>query len=90
MDALLDLLDEQAGQPARNAGISLSGGQVALTKPRDGAQLDHEHAATALVDAYSPARPRSSCRSGWCRPTWTPPISTPRSPSSPTPPSPDR
>ncbi len=57
MNALLDLLDEQAGQPARNAGISLSGGQVALTKPRDGAQLDHEHAAAALVNAYLAGQP---------------------------------
>jgi len=52
MNALLDLLDEQAGQPARNAGISLSGGQVTLTKPRDGAQLDRDRAAAALVDTY--------------------------------------
>jgi vancomycin resistance protein YoaR len=52
MDALLALLDERAGQPPRDAGISLSGGQVSLTRPRDGAQLDHDHARQALVDAY--------------------------------------
>jgi vancomycin resistance protein YoaR len=52
MNTMLDLLDEQAGQPARNAGISLAGGQVALTRPRDGAQLDREAAAGALVDAF--------------------------------------
>ncbi len=52
MNALLDTLDEQAGQPARNAGISLSGGQVELTEPRDGAQLDRDRAAAMLVDAY--------------------------------------
>lgn len=52
MDALLDTLDEQAGQPAHNAGISLSGGRVVLTEPRDGAQLDRDRAAAVLVDAY--------------------------------------
>ena len=56
MDALLDLLDQRAGQPARNAGISLSGGQVVLTRPRDGAQLDHDRAAAALLEAYSSGR----------------------------------
>lgn len=56
MDALLDRLDEQAGQPPRDAGISLSGGQVSLTRPRDGAQLDHEHARNALVDTYVAGR----------------------------------
>ena len=30
MQALLDALDEQAGQPPRDAGISLTGGQVSL------------------------------------------------------------
>jgi vancomycin resistance protein YoaR len=53
MNALFDRLDEQAGQPPRNAGISLSGGQVALTKPRDGAQIDRDPAARALFDAYA-------------------------------------
>jgi vancomycin resistance protein YoaR len=56
MDSLLDLLDERAGQQPRDAGISLSGGQIALTKPRDGAQLDHDHARDALVDAYAAGR----------------------------------
>jgi vancomycin resistance protein YoaR len=57
MDALLDLLDQQAGQPPRDAGISLDGGQIALTKPRDGVQLDHDHARDALVDAYAAGLP---------------------------------
>lgn len=52
MSALLDRLDEQAGQPPRNAGISLSGGRVSLTKPRDGAQIDRDPAAAALYEAY--------------------------------------
>lgn len=52
MNALLDKLDAAAGQPARNAGISLAGGRVTLTEPRDGAQLDRDRAASALVDAY--------------------------------------
>jgi vancomycin resistance protein YoaR len=52
MDALLDLLDEKAGQPARDAGISLRGGEIALTKPQNGVAIDHDHAREALVDAY--------------------------------------
>jgi vancomycin resistance protein YoaR len=56
MNALFDRLDEQAGQPARNAGISLSGGAVSLTEPRDGAQLDRDAAASALVQAYVAGR----------------------------------
>jgi vancomycin resistance protein YoaR len=56
MNAMLDLLDEQAGQPARNAGISLAGGQVTLTKPRDGVQLDRDAAASALMAAYVDGR----------------------------------
>lgn len=52
MNALLDKLDAAAGQPARNAGISLADGRVTLTEPRDGAQLDRDRAASALVDAY--------------------------------------
>ena len=53
MTALFDSLDQQAGQPPRNAGISLSGGQVSLTRPRDGAQIDRDRAAGALYDAYA-------------------------------------
>jgi vancomycin resistance protein YoaR len=52
MSALLDRLDEKAGVTARNAGISLAGGQVSLTQPQDGAQLDREAAEAALVHAY--------------------------------------
>lgn len=53
MEALLGALDQQAGQPARDAGISLTGGQIALTEPQNGVQVDHERAAEALVDAYT-------------------------------------
>ena len=53
MEALLSALDDQAGQPARDAGISLSGGQIALTQPQNGVQIDHERARQALVDAYA-------------------------------------
>ena len=42
-----------AGQPARDAGISLSGGQIALTKPQNGVQIDQDHARVALVDGYA-------------------------------------
>lgn len=52
MDALLDLLDEKAGQPARDAGISLRGGEIALTKPQNGVAIDKDHAREVLVDAY--------------------------------------
>ena len=53
LDGLLDALDELAGQPARDAGISLSGGQIALTKPQNGVQIDQDHARVALVDGYA-------------------------------------
>jgi vancomycin resistance protein YoaR len=53
LDGLLDALDELAGQPARDAGISLSGGQIALTKPQNGVQIDQDHAREALVDSYA-------------------------------------
>ena len=53
LDGLLDALDELAGQPARDAGISLSGGQIALTKPQNGVQIDKDHARVALVDSYA-------------------------------------
>ena len=53
MDALLDLLDQKAGQPARDAGISFHGGQIALTKPQNGVAIDHDHAREALIDAYA-------------------------------------
>jgi VanW like protein/putative peptidoglycan binding protein len=53
MEALLSLLDERAGQPARDAGLTLTGATITLTKPRDGAQLDHDQAATALVAAWT-------------------------------------
>ena len=53
LDGLLDALDELAGQPARDAGISLSGGQISLTKPQNGVQIDQDHAREALVDTYA-------------------------------------
>ncbi len=53
MEALLRALDEQAGQPARDAGISLSGGQISLTEPQNGVQVDHQRAEHALVAAYT-------------------------------------
>jgi vancomycin resistance protein YoaR len=53
LDALLNVLDDLAGQPARDAGISLSGGQIALTKPQNGVQIDQDHARVALVDGYA-------------------------------------
>ena len=56
MDALLDLLDEKAGQPARDAGISLRGGEIALTKPQNGVAIDKDHAREVLVDAYRAGR----------------------------------
>jgi len=56
MDALLDLLDQKAGQPARDAGISLQGGEIALTKPQNGVAIDQDHAREALVDAYRAGR----------------------------------
>jgi vancomycin resistance protein YoaR len=57
MDAILDLLDQRAGQPARDAGIALTGGQIDITKPRDGVQLDHDRAEAAIVDAWTAGRP---------------------------------
>lgn len=57
MDALLDLLDQRAGQPARDAGITLTGGQIDITRPRDGVQLDHDRAEAAIVDAWTAGRP---------------------------------
>ena len=91
LDALLDALDERAGQPARDAGISLSGGQIALTKPQNGVQIDQDHARVALVDAYArgPDR-RSGCRCCSPSPTSTRPTSTTPSPRSPTRPCPAR
>jgi len=53
LEALLNVLDEKAGQPARDAGISLAGGQIALTQPQNGVQIDHDRAASELVDAYT-------------------------------------
>jgi len=53
LDALVHVLDEQAGQPARDAGISLAGGQIALTQPQNGVQIDPARARAALVDAYT-------------------------------------
>ena len=41
------------GQPARDAGISLSGGQIALTQPQNGVQIDDDLARQALVDTYA-------------------------------------
>ena len=52
LDALLDALDDLAGQPARDAGISLSGGQIALTEPQNGVRIDRDNARAALVDSY--------------------------------------
>jgi vancomycin resistance protein YoaR len=57
MEALLSLLDQRAGQPARDAGITLTGATINLTKPRDGAQLDHEQAATEIVAAWTSDQP---------------------------------
>ena len=53
LDGLLDALDQLAGQPARDAGISLHGGQIALTKPQNGVQIDQDHAREALVASYA-------------------------------------
>ncbi len=53
LDSLLSALDQRAGQPARDAGISLSGGRIALTPPQNGVQIDHEHARLALVASYA-------------------------------------
>ena len=53
LDGLLDALDELAGQPARDAGISLSGGQISLTKPQNGVQIDQDQAREALVESYA-------------------------------------
>ncbi len=56
LDGLLDALDQVAGRPARDAGISLRGGQIALTKPQNGVQIDQDHAREALVDSYAAGR----------------------------------
>ena len=56
MDALLDALDREAGEPARDAGISLRGGQIALTRPENGVAIDKQRARTALLDAYAAGR----------------------------------
>ncbi len=56
LDGLLDALDERAGQPARDAGISLAGGQIALTQPQNGVQIDQDNAREALVDSYATGR----------------------------------
>ena len=56
LDGLLDALDQRAGQPARDAGISLSGGQIALTEPQNGVQIDQDDARVALVDGYATGR----------------------------------
>jgi vancomycin resistance protein YoaR len=56
MDALLDALDAKAGQPARDAGISLRGGEIALTRPQPGVAIDQDHAREALIDAYTASR----------------------------------
>jgi vancomycin resistance protein YoaR len=56
MDALLHALDQQAGQPARDAGISLSGGRIALTQPQNGVRLDDQQAQRVLVDAFADGR----------------------------------
>jgi vancomycin resistance protein YoaR len=53
LDGVLDALDELAGQPARDAGISLSGGQISLTKPQNGVQIDQDRAREVLVDSYA-------------------------------------
>ena len=57
MEGLLTLLDERAGQPARDGGVTLTGATITLTKPRDGAQLDHDQAASAIVAAWSAGQP---------------------------------
>jgi vancomycin resistance protein YoaR len=56
LDALLDTLDERAGQPARDAGISLAGGRISLTEPQNGVQIDQDHAREELVDSYRSGR----------------------------------
>lgn len=56
MEALLGALDDQAGQPARDAGISLAGGQITLTAPQNGVQVDHQRAREALLAAYTDGR----------------------------------
>ena len=56
MESMLDLLDEQAGQPARDAGISLAGGQISLTQPQNGVQIDRERAAQELLEAAETGR----------------------------------
>jgi vancomycin resistance protein YoaR len=56
MDALLRLLGEQAGQPARDAGISLTDGQIALTQPQNGVAIDEALARKALLEAYRSGR----------------------------------
>src|SRR5262245_49079081 len=53
MDALLDLLDQKAGQPARDAGISFHDGEIALTKPQNGVAIDQDLAHEALIDTYA-------------------------------------
>ena len=57
LDALLNALDEQAGQPARDAGISLSGGRISLTEPQNGVQIDQVNARQAIVDSYEAGLP---------------------------------
>lgn len=53
LDEALEAIDEQAGQPARNAGISLAGGQITLTEPQNGARLDIDRSREVMVAAYT-------------------------------------
>jgi vancomycin resistance protein YoaR len=56
LDALLALLDQKAGQPARDAGISLAGGQIELTEPQNGVAIDQALARKALLETYRSGR----------------------------------
>ena len=53
MEALLTRLDSEAGQPPRDGAVSIADGTVDVTRPREGATLDHEQAREAIVAAWS-------------------------------------
>jgi vancomycin resistance protein YoaR len=56
LDALLTQLDQTAGQPVRDGAISFTGGQLSVTQPQQGAQVDHAQAEQTLVAAWSQGR----------------------------------
>jgi hypothetical protein len=56
MDALLERIDQEAGQAPRDGDISLVGTRIDVTKPRDGAQLEHDQARAAIIDAWAAGR----------------------------------